>query len=173
MVGSVLLIFFSFLCCVMCSMLSVSLEFAPVLNTGVHVVRFLLFCVFTFLVPCCDVRYDFRIKWCPVRRYHSLLYLSMSYLCYLCLCAYCGVKYLTIWAIWRVSYRRQELFTPREQMGSLLFFFKWSSCCSSFFQVCLRPVSCVPNVASFSGRVIKHNHWLNFQKHRLICQRHR
>jgi hypothetical protein len=34
----------------------------PVLNTEVHFVHFVLLCVFTFLVPCCDVRYNVRIK---------------------------------------------------------------------------------------------------------------
>ena len=38
--------------------LSVSLEFAPIISSGVHLVYFVLI----FLVPCCDVCYDFRMQ---------------------------------------------------------------------------------------------------------------
>jgi len=34
----------------------------PLLSNGVRVVHFVLLCVFTFFVPCCNVRYHFRIK---------------------------------------------------------------------------------------------------------------
>ena len=52
-----------------------------------------LFCVFSFLVPCCDVRYDFRIKQCLVQLFLRLLQGKlMSYLRYLCLCSYGGVE---------------------------------------------------------------------------------
>jgi hypothetical protein len=49
--------------------------------------------VFTVLVPCCDVRYDFRIKRCSVCLYLKLFvwWLIMSYLRYLCLLAHSGV----------------------------------------------------------------------------------
>jgi hypothetical protein len=36
----------------------------------VHLFR--LLCVFTFLVPCCDVRYTFRLKRCSIRIYLQL-----------------------------------------------------------------------------------------------------
>ena len=51
----------------------------------------------------------------------------------------------------RVSYKKQEMFAPREHMGSL-------PRCSSFLVLCdvlggclRRPVSCVPNVDNVSG----------------------
>jgi hypothetical protein len=71
---------------------------------------------------------------------------------------HCNVQHLlSIWVIWRVSYKRQELLTLRAHPSShrflvgnrvahLLSFL----CCVICF-VCLRPVSCVPNVANFSG----------------------
>ena len=44
---------------------------------------FLLY-VFTFFVPCCDVRYDFRITRCSVRLYFQLLVRGhISYVCFL------------------------------------------------------------------------------------------
>ena len=33
-----------------------------------------LLCVFTFLVPCCDVRYDFAYKRCSVPSFHPVVY---------------------------------------------------------------------------------------------------
>ena len=67
---------------------------------GFVMLLFLVFCVvllyfFTFLIPCCDVRYDFRIKRCS-----SFLYLQLciqglvSYLRYLCLLAHSGVQHI-------------------------------------------------------------------------------
>ena len=53
-----------------------------------------LLCVFTFWVPCCDVRYYFRIKRCSVRLFLQL----MSYLRYLCLFAYSGVQQI-LWCV--------------------------------------------------------------------------
>jgi hypothetical protein len=54
-----------------------------------------LLCVFTFCVPCCDVRSDFRIKRCPVRLYLQLFVGGiMPYLRYLCLFAYYGVQHI-------------------------------------------------------------------------------
>jgi len=54
-----------------------------------------LLCVFTFLIPCCDVRYDFRIK----TMFSSFLPpvvvgRLMSYLRYLCLLANSGVQHI-------------------------------------------------------------------------------
>ena len=55
---------------------------------------------------------------------------------------------------WRVSYKRQELLALRGCLGSPRFW--WGPFCSPFmfsavFLCCLRPVSCVPFIASFSG----------------------
>jgi hypothetical protein len=61
--------------------------------------------VFTFLVPCCDVRYHFRIK----TMFQLFVWGLMSNLCYLCFLPYNGVKHvLTIWLKPWVSYKRQE-----------------------------------------------------------------
>ena len=54
---------------------------------------------------------------------------------------------------WRVSYKKQELLTLREHLGlppgfwgvSVVYLFSFLYWCFCF--VCLRPVSCVPNVA--------------------------
>ena len=59
-----------------------------------------LVCVFTFFVPCCDVRYNFRIKR-SVRFYLQLFWGGlMSHLPYLCVCMvvpniYCVVFFLS------------------------------------------------------------------------------
>jgi len=98
-VGYVLLIVLVFcvvfLICVFCCLcLSSS---APVLSSMVCVVQFvlLLIYIFTFLVPCSDVHYDFRGK-------------TMFYLCYFCLFEHSSIKHvLSIWVTWRVSYGRQ------------------------------------------------------------------
>ena len=51
---------------------------SPRFYGGVRVAHLYLFfcvvllCVFTFWVPCCGVRYDFRRKWCSVRFYLQL-----------------------------------------------------------------------------------------------------
>ena len=85
-----------------------------------YLICVVLLCILAFLIPCCDVHSDFRIKRCSVRPYLQLFVGGlMSHLCYLCLClriliskAYCVVF------------------------------------------VFLRLVSCVTNVASFSGLFI-------------------
>jgi hypothetical protein len=69
-VVSVLLIYLGFLYCVFALFVFVLCHVPkcclfgspPVLNTEVHFVHFVLLCVFTFLVPCCDVSYNVRIK---------------------------------------------------------------------------------------------------------------
>jgi hypothetical protein len=56
-----------------------------------------LVCVFTFWVPCCNVRYDFYIKKNDARFVHYLqLFVGelMSYLRYLCLFVYSGVQHI-------------------------------------------------------------------------------
>jgi hypothetical protein len=51
--------------------------------------------VFTFGVPCCDVRYDFRINRCSVRLYLQMFVGGcMSYLRYLCVFAYSVVQHI-------------------------------------------------------------------------------
>ena len=77
--------------------------------------------------------------------------------CYLCLFVYSDVQHvLTIRVIWLVSYKK-ELLTLHEHLGSppvfcgsvLLICFSFLCCVFCF--VCLRPVSCVSNVANVSG----------------------
>ena len=83
----------------------------------------------------------------------------MSYLCYLCLFTYCGVRHvLTTLVTWRGCYKRQEMRTIRRHLGltpffsvSMLFIFFCVVLCLFFCFVRLRPVFCVPNVASVSG----------------------
>ena len=54
-----------------------------------------LSCVFTFWVPCCDVRYDLRIIQCSVRLYLQCFVGGfMSYLRYMYLCAHSGVPHI-------------------------------------------------------------------------------
>ena len=141
-----------------------------------------LLCVFTFLVPCSDVRQYFRIK--------TIFDLSlpplfvgrfMSYLCYLCLlCIVVSLReavirhrvfqgfvlliYLILFALsYYVSLRSQfRILMPHT--NDVLFVV--TSCCLQEFScliyiicvcvqwfrfVCRHPVSCVPDVVSFSG----------------------
>ena len=58
---SVLFLFCLSLFCVLCPILSVSLEFAPCFKLWGSFCTFCPLCVITFYVPCCDVRYDFHI----------------------------------------------------------------------------------------------------------------
>jgi hypothetical protein len=116
-------------------------------------------------------------KRCSIRIYLQLFVRGlMSYASYLCLFAHNGVQHvLTILVTWRVSCWRQELLSFRRRLCSLqvfrvvrvaplcsfqccvLVFCLSSSCvlCAQCWQciwiTCLRPVSCVPNVASVSG----------------------
>ena len=50
------------------------------------VVYVVLLCVFTFLVPCCDVRYDFHIKRCSIRLCLQLFVGELMSYCVLCVC---------------------------------------------------------------------------------------
>jgi hypothetical protein len=71
-------------------------EFAPVclpVLSVVCVVNFVKLHVFTFSVPYCDVRYDFRLKRFSIRRYSHLFcrgFMLYIYICYLSIfiCAY-------------------------------------------------------------------------------------
>ena len=80
----------------------------------------------------------------------------MSYICYLCLLVHNGDKHvLTIWVTLRMYYNKQGLLTVRERLGSLSIcggirvahHFSFLCCVMLFVFFCLRPVSCVPNVA--------------------------
>ena len=49
--------------------------------------------IYTFLIPCCDVRYDFHVKQCSVHLYSHLFCMSFVYyyvICYLLM--YTGVQ---------------------------------------------------------------------------------
>ena len=74
-------------------------EITPGFFDGVRVAHLFSFSmlsyyVFTFLVPCCAVRYNFRLKRCSVRLYLLPPVVCMSYLRYLCLLAYSGVQHI-------------------------------------------------------------------------------
>ena len=72
--------------CVLCPMLPVSLASAPGFNLWGSYCTFRPACVFTFLVPCFDVHYDFRIKTMFVSFYPNLFVGDLiSYLWCLCL----------------------------------------------------------------------------------------
>ena len=73
----------------------------PVVIDDICVQHFVLLYVFLFVVPCCGVRYDFRIKTLFVHR--------------------CVKHVLTIRVTRRVSYKRQELLTNCEHLSSPLF----------------------------------------------------
>jgi len=73
----------------------------------------------------------------------------MSYLRYWCLLAYSSVQHiLTVWVTWSLSYKRQELLTIRENLGSptvyggsVLHIFLSFLCCG-FSCLCLSFVLC-------------------------------
>lgn len=53
---------------------------------------------------------------------------------------------------WWMSYKKRELLTLGEYLGSLMVFFGWSPCCSSFYLFCVVSSYCaVPN-ATFAFR---------------------
>jgi hypothetical protein len=53
--------------------------------------------VFTFLVPCCNVCYDFCVKRCSIRLdFHLFCRRFMFYLCYLYLFTYTGVQHIVL-----------------------------------------------------------------------------
>ena len=71
----------------------------PVFLVGSVLLIFLFLCVMCIyvLIPRCDVRYDFHIKRCSVCLYLQLFVEGpISYLRYLCLCAYSGVFVLFV-----------------------------------------------------------------------------
>jgi len=82
---------------------------------------------FMFSFPCCDVRYEFRVKRCSVRLYYYLLCRRfMFYLCFLYLFTYTGVQHefpvrrcwchLTVTRM--VTIVEQELLTLPEHLSS-------------------------------------------------------
>ena len=74
--------------------------------------------VFTFLFPCCDVRYVFRIK--PMFDSSLPPVLCRTYLCYLWLFEHSDVQHVVkMWVTRYVSYKRLELLTHRVHLGSL------------------------------------------------------
>jgi hypothetical protein len=94
-----------------------------------------LLCVITCLVLCCDVRDDFRIKWCSVLLY-PLLFVGglVSYLCYLCLFVYSGVQYVLCCIFLRPVY--PVLYFSSSCVPCVVFFFVLCTLCCIF----LRPV---------------------------------
>jgi hypothetical protein len=54
-----------------------------------------ILCIFMFFIPCCDVRYDFRIQtMLGCRNLQLFVWGLMSYLCYLCLFTYSDVQHI-------------------------------------------------------------------------------
>jgi hypothetical protein len=111
--------------------------------------RIVLLYVFTFFVPCCDVHYDFCIKSYSVQLFVGKL---MSFLCYLYLFAYIGVKHVLTIRVMMVSVliRDRNCLPFTSALGSptgfgvhvLLIFLVF---CVVLFVFVL---SCVPSVAS-------------------------
>jgi hypothetical protein len=79
--------------------------------------HFVLSYVFTFWVPCCDVRYDF-VKKNDVRFVVTSSCLYRGLIFYLRLFTYSDIQQmLTIWVTERLSYKRQELLALRGCLG--------------------------------------------------------
>jgi hypothetical protein len=122
----------------------------------------------------------FYSKRCSRRLYPQLFVGGfMSYVCFFVFaCVYSGVKHvLNTWITWRVSYKRQKKLTIRKHLDSSLIFcgvcvahrFRFLCCVVHCFCVlfvfvlclvystlpvsldCVRPVSCVLNIAIVSG----------------------
>ena len=139
--GSVLLIYLGFLYCVFALFVFVLCHVPkcclfgspPVLNTEVHFVHFVLLCVFTFLVPCCGVRYNVRIKTMfgsslplvACKRNHVLL-------CFFCMFAYSEVQHFVlsyVFTYWvpcshdRYDFRIETMFTS--SLGRLMSYLRY------------------------------------------------
>ena len=124
-----------------------------------HLLLLYVLYVCTFLVPCCDVSYDFRknktmfdLSLLPLghRRLH-LLFLLLNLLFF----AHGRVKhFLNVWVVWRGG-NCYPSWPPGFTLGFLVgseFPFVLVLCCALLWVfVCIRHVSCVPNVASVSG----------------------
>ena len=106
---------------------------------------------FTFLVPCCDVPYGFHIRTTCLVRVYPQMFVEANVLIILFVLLRIVVS---IWVTWQVSYKkavtayplRALVFSPEFWCGQC-----FSSFCFLCYFVCLRPVSCVPNVASVDG----------------------
>ena len=102
--------------------------------------------------------------WCPLRFPHKNdIRFVFTPSCLLCLvyiivfvCAWGAQCALTNWVAWRVSCKRQEMLTLHEHLGFFQVFsvvLSWIFFCvviELLWFVCLRPLSCVPIVASVS-----------------------
>ena len=92
------------------------LSLSPVLSCGVRVVYFVIFCVFTFLVPCCGVRCDFHMKTMfyssfPVacRMAHYIVVFVYVYWCPTCCSIICfSILNSMLW--WPLRFRIQMMF---------------------------------------------------------------
>ena len=104
--------------------------------------------IFTFWVPWCDICCDFRIKPMFGSSVHHVLFYIFVFVCVL----WCP----TIWEKWRMSYKRHELLAIRRRLGlppvfgGVRFAHLFSFLCCVIL-VWLRPMPCVPNVASVTG----------------------
>jgi hypothetical protein len=81
-------------------------EFTPRFLLGYVLLIFLVFCVvllcvFTFWVPRCDARYNFRIKRCSVRLYLQLFVGGSSLINVICVC---GVQHILCCVFLRLVY---------------------------------------------------------------------
>ena len=74
---------------------------------------------FTFLVPCCEVCCDFRIKPIFCTSLHAIFVGELiCYLCYVCLFGYSVKHGSAIWLTWRVICKMQEMLSFRVHLGS-------------------------------------------------------
>ena len=119
------------------------------------------YCLSLFALKCSITDLKGCISYARLTMFGSSLSLvvyrgPMSYICYLCLLVHNGDKHvLTIWVTLRMYYNKQGLLTVRERLGSLSIcggirvahHFSFLCCVMLFVFFCLRPVSCVPNVA--------------------------
>jgi hypothetical protein len=113
-----------------------------------HVV---LLCVFTFLVSCCDVRYDFHIR--TVRLYLQLFVGEIMAYCGSFFCVYLHIVMSNILHRHDVTeillkVALNTIKTKPIQHFAVAHLFSFPCCVFCF--ACLRRVSCVPNIASFS-----------------------
>ena len=91
----------------------------------------------------------------PLRNLHLKWQRMFSFLHSFCLSSITNKSFIRLdWVTLWMSYKKQELHTLRKHMGSPPVFL-WGSLLLIFlvfcFCVCLRPVSCMPNVVIFSG----------------------
>ena len=115
---------------------------------------FVILYVFSYLVPCCGGRYDFRIKWLIC----SSLPLSFVWgiIFYLFCFAFSGIQHVLTERVTGTGTgypSRAHGFTTGCLVGSLFLIFL-VFCCVFFNFVCLRLVSCImpcPHVANVSG----------------------